>query len=168
MKNVSKKWAYLGVFTALSLICFLIENLLPPLFIPGARIGLGNAFIMLALILYSFPEAAILLLAKCLLSAIFGGAMALLYSAAAGAASLIISFALIKYCSKIISVTAIAAVSAVAHNLTQLFVFALVIGSWDVFIYAPYLALAGVVAGVATGLIVFLIIKYFPFERRTD
>ena len=166
MKSAAKKWAYLGVFTALSLICFLIENLLPPLFIPGARIGVGNVFIMLAVVLYSLPEAALLLIAKCLLSALFGGVISLFYSAAAGAVSLVITFVLVRAFSGKISVTAIAAVSAVVHNLTQLCVFALVTRAKETFIYAPYLALAGVAAGTVTGLIAFIILKYFPFETK--
>ena len=164
MRRVAKKWAYLGVFTALSLICFLIENLLPPLFIPGARIGVGNVFVMLALALYSLPEAFMLLAAKCVLSAIFGGVTAIIYSAAAGAISLVLSYALIRFFSDKISLTAIAVLSAVVHNLVQLAVFSLATGAKEVFIYAPYLALAGAAAGVVTGLAAFFIIKYYPFD----
>ncbi len=165
MTKLSRKVAYLGVFTALSLICFLIENLLPPLFIPGARLGLGNIFIILALVLYSLPEAFILLAAKCILAAIFGGPIAILYSAAAGVVSLILTFLLIRFLSERVSVVAIAALSAVVHNMTQLTVYALITKAKEVFLYAPYLAISGLAAGIVTGLVAFLILKYFPFDK---
>lgn len=163
-----KRLAHLGVFTALSLIAFIVENLLPPLFIPGAKLGLGNVFIMLCLALYSLPEAAMLLAAKCVLSAIFGGAISLLYSAVAGVSSLMITWLLIRFLSERLSMTAIASVSAITHNLVQLGVFALVTSAKEVFFYAPYLAIAGTAAGVLTGMIAFLILKYFPFEKNGD
>ena len=162
----AKKIAVLGVLAALSMIAFTIENLLPPLFIPGAKLGLGNIFIMLALAWYSLPEAAILLAAKCLLAALLSGAISILYSAAAGAVSLVSTWLLIRFASKRVSIISIATVSAVTHNLVQLSVFALVTRAKEVFVYSPYLAVAGVAAGTVTGLIAFLILKYFPFEKR--
>ena len=167
MKYSPKRLAYIGVFAALSVIAFIVENLLPPLFIPGARIGLGNVFIILCLVLYSLPEAALLFAAKCLLSALFGGAISLLYSASAGAVSLVVTYLLIRFLHERLSVTAIASVSAVTHNLVQLGVFALATSAKEVFFYAPHLAIAGIVAGTITGLAAFLILKYFPFERKT-
>ena len=166
MKYSPKRLAHRGVFAALSLIAFLVENLLPPLFIPGARLGLGNVFIILCLALYSLPEAAMLLAAKCVLSAIFGGAISLLYSAVAGVASLVITWLLIRFLSELISITAIASVSAIVHNLVQLGVFAIVTQAKEVFFYAPYLVIAGAAAGILTGLTAYFILKYFPFERK--
>ena len=165
MRYSPKRLATVGVFAALSAITFLIENLLPPLFIPGAKIGLSNVFIMLCLALYSLPEAALLLAAKCLLSALFLGAISLLYSAAAGVTSLLTTYLLIRFLSKRVSLVATASLSAIIHNLVQLGVFALVTGAREVFFYAPHLALAGVVSGVVTGLAAFFILKYFPFDR---
>ena len=41
-KNAAKKIVVLAIFTALSLITFVIENQFPPLLLPGARMGLAN------------------------------------------------------------------------------------------------------------------------------
>ena len=38
----SKTIATLSVLVAMSLITFILENLLPPLFLPGAKLGLSN------------------------------------------------------------------------------------------------------------------------------
>lgn len=168
MRYSPKRLATIGVFAALSAITFIVENLLPPLFIPGAKIGLSNVFIMLCLALYSLPEAALLLAAKCLISALFGGAISLLYSAAAGLASLAATYLMIRFLSKRVSLVATATVSAITHNLVQLGVFALATGAEEVFFYAPHLALAGILSGAATGLTAFFILKFFPFDRISD
>ena len=56
-KNAAKKIVVLAIFTALSLITFVIENQFPPLLLPGARMGLANIFSFAALIMYSPWEA---------------------------------------------------------------------------------------------------------------
>ena len=159
----SRKLPIIALLTALSLIAFLIESLLPPLFIPGAKLGLGNIFLMLCLIWFSLPEALIMFAAKCILAAVFGGFGQLMYSVPAGLISLLISFLLIGFLSEKVSVVAVAALSAVVHNLLQLTVFGLVTRS-NVTFYLPILAAAGVVAGVITGIATFLIIKFVPLN----
>ena len=52
-KNSAKKIVVLAIFTALSLITFVIESQFPPLLLPGARMGLANIFSFAALIMYS-------------------------------------------------------------------------------------------------------------------
>ena len=53
-KLTAKTITTTAVFAALSLIAFMIESLFPPLFVPGAKMGLGNIFSMLALIYCSY------------------------------------------------------------------------------------------------------------------
>ena len=158
-----KKTAMIALLTGLSLIAFTIESLLPSLPVPGAKLGLANIFIMLCLIWYSMPEALIALIAKFILSAVFGGFSTLTYSVPAGLISLFISFLLIQFLSGKVSIVAVAALSAIVHNLIQLTVFGLITRS-NVTFYLPLLAAAGVVAGVATGIATFLIIKYVPLD----
>lgn len=155
-----KKVALLGLLTALSVISFLIENLFPPILIPGAKLGLGNIFVMLCLIYLGLPSGIILVVSKCLISAIFGGFSALLYSLPAGLFSLFLGYILLKF-SKKISIVAISAVLGTAHNLVQNVVFCFVVNSVKVLLYAPYLAFLGVICGVFTGLVTYLLLNKF-------
>lgn len=158
-----KKIAVLGVLTAVSLIAFLIENLFPPLFIPGAKLGLANVFSFIALILYSPIEAFLIVSVRTLLSALFAGNVsALLYSFTGGIAAMAVSSVLIYLVHPKISITSASVAAAVAHNLTQNAVFVLVSSSSLAFGYAPYLALIGVVSGAFIGAAVTLIIKKLP------
>ena len=161
-RSLSQKAAYVALLTALSLIAFLIESLMPPLFIPGAKLGLGNVFLTLCLIWFSLPEALIMLAAKCISAAVFGGAIQVLYSLPAGLCSLLLTCILIRFFKEKLSIVAVSALAAVVHNLVQLGVFAFFAGA-AAFCYAPYLTAAGAVSGVLSGTATFFIMKYYKF-----
>lgn len=165
----AKKIAVLGVLTALSLIAFLIENLFPPLFIPGAKLGLANAFSFIALIIYSPIEAFIIVGVRTVLSAIFAGNIsAVLYSFTGGIVAMGVCSLLIYLVCPKISVVSASVAAAVAHNLTQNAVFVLISGTSLAFSYAPYLALIGIASGTFIGAVVTLIIKKIPDNAFTS
>ncbi|MDE7087659.1 MAG: Gx transporter family protein, partial [Clostridia bacterium] len=148
----AKKLAVLGVLTALSLITFLIENLFPPIFIPGAKLGLANAFSFIALIVYSPIEAFAVVVVRTVLGAVFAGNFsAVLYSFTGGVVSMAISSVLVYCVHPKISLICVSVVAAVFHNLTQNAVFVLLSSTPLAFSYAPYLALLGVVSGAFIG-----------------
>lgn len=168
-KNAAKKIATLAIFTALSLIAFIIENQFPPLFIPGAKMGLANVFSFAALIMYSPAEAFIIVAVRTCLGAVFAGNVsALIYSFTGGIVSLAVSSALTYTVYPRISVTAISVLAAVAHNVTQNVMFVIVSGTALTFGYMPYLVLIGVLSGALVGGAVLLTFKKVPlsvFER---
>ena len=165
----AKKLAVLGVLTALSLITFLIENLFPPLFIPGAKLGLANAFSFIALIMFSPLEAFIVVGVRTVLGAIFAGNFAaVMYSFTGGVVSMAVS-SLLMYCvHPKISVICVSVIAAAFHNFTQNAVFVLLSSTPLAFSYAPYLILLGVLSGAFIGAAVTLIVKRVPtsaFEK---
>lgn len=173
MKNkpyvTAKKVATLSVFTALSLIMFIIENQFPPMFIPGARMGLANIFSFAALIIYSPAEAFVVVAVRTALGAIFAGNVsALLYSFTGGVVSMAVSTLLMYTAYPKISVMAVSIVAAVSHNVTQNLVFVLISGTALTFGYMPYLILLGILSGGIVGAIIMLIFKKVPktvFEK---
>lgn len=161
--NAAKKLAALGVLTALSLITFLIENLFPPLIIPGAKLGLANTFSFLALIMFSPWEAFAVVCVRTLLGAIFAGNIsAVMYSFTGGMVSMAVS-SLLMYCvHPKISVICVSVIAAALHNFTQNLVFVAVSGTPLALYYAPYLILLGVLSGAFIGTVVTLVIKRVP------
>lgn len=161
--GTAKKIAVLSLLTGFSLIMFIIENLLPPLFIPGAKLGLANIFSFAALILYSPVEAFLVLTARTVLGAVFAGNLsALLYSFTGGAVSMAVSSVLIYTLYPKISVMAVSVAAAVLHNITQNIIFVLLTGSALLFGYMPYLALIGIFSGGVVGGITLVIFKGIP------
>ncbi|WP_039969368.1 Gx transporter family protein [Selenomonas artemidis] len=146
--------ARIAILTALSLILFLLEGLLPlPLPVPGAKLGLAAVVTLVAL--YMLPrtcDAFLVLLLRILLAAAFGGGIApMLYSLAGGAASFA-AMALLKARTSF-SVVGISAVGGFLHNMGQLGVAAAVMQTDALLIYAPVLGIAGILTGLAVGLL---------------
>lgn len=168
-KYAAKKIAVLALLTALSLIVFILESLLPPLVIPGAKPGLANVFSFIALILYSPAEAFVVVAVRTLLGAVYAGNVsALLYSFTGGVISMAISSALMYAVYPKISVMSVSVAAAVAHNVTQNVVFVFLSGSALMFGYMPYLMLLGIVSGAIVGGVTMLVFKGVPknvFQR---
>ncbi|MDE6075767.1 MAG: Gx transporter family protein [Clostridia bacterium] len=159
----AKKLAVLGVLTALSLITFLIENLFPPLIIPGAKLGLANAFSFIALVMFSPLEAFIIVGVRTILGAVFAGNIsAVLYSFTGGVVSMAVSSVLMYCVHPKISLICVSVVAAAFHNFTQNAVFVLLSSTPLAFYYAPYLILLGVLSGAFIGAAVTLIVKRVP------
>lgn len=159
----ARRIATLSVLTAMGLIMFMIESLFPPLFLPGAKMGLSNIFSLLALFILGPAEAIILVVVRTVLGSIFMGNMStLLYSFTAGLVSVVISSLLVTFVYPRVSVIAISVVAAVMHNLAQNLVFCLVSDTPEMFGYMPYLALLGVVAGLIVGFAVWFILRTVP------
>ncbi len=168
-KNSAKKIAVLAIFTALSLIMFIIENQFPPLFVPGAKMGLANIFSFAALIMYSPIEAFVIIAVRTGLGAVFAGNVsALLYSFTGGVVAMTVSSLLMYTVYPRISVISVSVLSAVSHNITQNIVFVIISGTALTFGYMPYLVLIGVLSGAIVGGIIMLLFKKVPqsvFER---
>ena len=172
MKNgqsAAKKIATLSIFTALSLIAFIIENQFPPLFFPGAKMGLANIFSFAALILYSPWEAFVIVAIRTGLGAVFAGNVsAVLYSFTGGVVSMAVSSVLMYTVYPRISLMSVSIAAATVHNVTQNTVFVILSGTALTFGYMPYLILLGILSGAVVGGVIMLIFKKVPqsvFER---
>ncbi|MCM1289519.1 MAG: Gx transporter family protein [Corallococcus sp.] len=159
----ARRLAYLSVLTAMGLIMFMVESLFPPLFLPGAKMGLSNIFSMLALFTLGPVDALILVIIRTTLGSVFmGNISTLLYSMSAGVVSVVVSAFLVQFVYPHVSIVAISVVSAVMHNLTQNVVFCLVSNTPQMFSYMPWLGLLGIVAGLIVGFAVWLILRGVP------
>ncbi|MGN1066964.1 MAG: Gx transporter family protein [Candidatus Fimimonas sp.] len=155
----------LAVLCAMGLIMFMVESLFPPLFLPGAKMGLSNIFSMLAVFLLGPVDALTLVVVRTLLGSMFTGNMStLMYSMTAGVVSVLVSSLLVETVYPKVSIVAVSVVSAVMHNVTQNVVFCLVSNTPEMFSYMPWLALLGVVAGIIVGFAVWFILKTVPLK----
>ena len=128
----TRKLVVLALLTALALIIFVLESMIPPLVpIPGIKLGLAN--IITLFVLARFGGALCLIL------------MILLHKLSGG---------------KLLWFTSV--IGAVAHNTGQLIAASVIMGTKYVFAYAPFLLVSGVVTGLFTGLCAYLMLKYIP------
>ena len=162
---VAKKIAVLALFTALSLIVFIIENQFPPLWVPGARMGLANIFSLTALVFFDLPSAFAVMAVRTILGSIFtGNISALLYSFSGGTVSLLLSAALFKFVHPKISLLSVSIAAAVCHNIIQNLVFSGLSGTVLTLSYMPYLILLGILSGAIVGGATMLLIQKIPLS----
>lgn len=159
---MAKRVATDGLFIALSLVVSYIEVMLPiPLGIPGVKIGLANAVIMVLLFFTTWQRAlGISVLRIILVGFLFGNPMTIVYSLAGGILSLFVMVLLKKI--KGFSAVGISVGGGVAHNIGQLTVAVLLMENAKIYYYAPVLLVTGTIAGVAIGVLTGVLVKKLP------
>ena len=143
-----------GVLGALALALSYLEALLPlslviPL--PGIKLGLANIVTVYAMFTFGPGDTLMMLAGRIFLGAVFSGQMmTLIYSAAGGFLSWCVLLLLRKMLDRR-QIWLCSPVAGVFHNLGQLLAAAAVMKTWTVLAYLPYLVLAGIIAGLFTG-----------------
>ena len=154
----------LAIYVAIAAILGWVESMLPPLFAfaPGVKLGLGNLVVLLALVSMGAWQAAVVLVAKCLFGALYGGNFfGLLYSLSGGLAGLGASMLVYYTAGRRVSIVAISTLSAVVNNAVQTLIASIVAGA-DFVLLFPLTAGASIVAGAGVGLAVWLIVRLVP------
>ena len=149
----TKRLTTMAILTALALALSWVERMIPlelviPL--PGVKLGLANTVTLFALYRLNLPSALLILIAGCLLTALFSGNMtALAFSLAGGLISMGV-MALARR-SRHLSVYGVSVLGAAGHNSGQILIAMLLMHSAYIWGYLPYLLLIGTVCGTATG-----------------
>ena len=143
--------ARLALLTAIALTIFLVEAQLPAAPIPGVKLGLANIVTVYAVFALGPRDALMILCARVFLGAVFSGQMmTLLYSGAGGLLSWLALCLLCRLLDRK-QMWLASPVAGMCHNVGQLLAAAGVMRTWAVLAYLPYLVIAGVVAGLFTG-----------------
>ena len=144
--------ARLALLTAIALTIFLVEAQLPAAPIPGVKLGLANIVTVYAVFALGPRDALMVLCARVFLGAVFSGQMmTLLYSGAGGLLSWLALCLLCRLLDRK-QMWLASPVAGMCHNVGQLLAAAGVMRTWAVLAYLPYLVIAGVVAGLFTGM----------------
>ena len=166
-KQPLMKIAYLGLFLALALIFSYVETLIPVFVsVPGIKLGLANGMILIIMYYYGWKEAAVINLARVLLSALlFSGFYALMYSAAGAILSLAVMSVFYKK-DKVFPSVGIGILGGVAHNLAQIAVAYFVTKTAGLMFYIPILIVSGMVTGGLTGLLAKLVLQRLKSAQK--
>lgn len=152
-KTKLKKLTFLAVVTAVSLVMFLIEALIPsPVPLPGVKLGLSNIVTTCLLFLLGWREALAVLLLRVFLGSLLTGQLgALVYSLSGGLLSL---FCLILLRRALMphSLWIAGVIGGAMHNVGQILAAILLTQTPSVIVYLPLLLCCGMLAGLFTGL----------------
>ena len=163
-----RKTAELGFFLAVALILSYVESLIPITFgIPGIKLGLSNLIVVLLLFgqRYGAKEALLVNGMRIVLSGfMFSNLYAILYALAGAFFSYVAM--LIGKRLRCFSVIGVSVLGGVFHNIGQAVVAMIVVETFAVSYYIPFLIVAGTITGAFLGLIVMEIIPYLDRYRQ--
>lgn len=165
----TKRLILCALLATIALALSYVESLAPlPLPIPGARLGLGNALVLLALLTLGKKEALAVMAVKTSLSALlFGTPISFLYALSGGALSLGAMVALHNRAQ--VSPIGQSIAGAVAHNLGQVLVAIALTATPQLILYFTPLALLGALTGALSGLLaMWCERKITPTRRRVS
>lgn len=158
-----RRIAALATLVACSLIAFVAESLCPVGAIPGARLGLGNVFVLIAILVLGNAEGVFLVVAKTLLGALIAGNPgAAAYGLAGGLCSVAFCVVMLNSDKCRCSLVGISVCSAVINNIAQNATFCAAMQSPVMFAWLPYLVLTGCVGGATVGATATLALKRLP------
>ncbi|MCI9348010.1 MAG: Gx transporter family protein [Oscillibacter sp.] len=130
-----------------------LENFFPlsaAIPLPGVKLGLANIVTLFALYALGPGQALLILLARCLLGAMFAGnANALLFSLLGGLGALVVMALLSR--SRRLSVYGVSTGGAAAHNCGQILAAMLTLGGTGPLYYLPVLLGVSLFTGGLTG-----------------
>lgn len=166
-KNAAQKIAILGLCTALAMVFSYIEVLIPPIItaIPGIKIGLPNIVIIFLLYRLGFKEAVIVSLVRVFaVSLLFGNIDTFAYSMA-GAVLSLLGMTLLKHLNWL-SVVGVSVMGGVLHNVGQIIMAMILLGTAEIGYYLIILAITGTISGVLIGIGGAIVIKRIPLPKQ--
>lgn len=161
--NRTSKMVYISLLVAQALVLFLFERMIPvPFITPGAKLGLANIIIVIALYtLDNYKETFLVIFLRLLLSTMFGGTLSSFFFSLAGSIFSFIIMVIIKELFKDkVSIIGVSAAGGVFHNIGQLLVAVFIVKNIGVMLYLPVLSIAGIVTGIFVGLTSNLAVKH--------
>ncbi|MCF2615882.1 Gx transporter family protein [Oscillibacter valericigenes] len=155
MKLTTKQLTLCAVLTAMALALSYLENFFPlslAIPIPGVKLGLANIVTVFALYVLGPGQAMLILLARCLLGAVFAGNMnALIFSLLGGVSAMLVMIGLSRW--RRLSVYGVSVGGAAAHNCGQVAAAVLTLGNTAPLYYLPILLGVSLFTGALTGLV---------------
>lgn len=148
-KRPARRVTRLALLTAIALTVFIIEFYIPnPVPLPGFHLGLANIVTVYAVFALGAGDALLILLARVLLGSMFSGRL-IVYSMAGALTCWCLMLLLRRLGSR--QIWLCSTLCGAAHNAAQLLCALLLLRTPQAAVYLPALVLAGLVAGLFTG-----------------
>jgi heptaprenyl diphosphate synthase len=152
-----RKWTVLALLISLGIVLYIVELLfLPPLPVPGAKLGLANLITLLIIVFYSWKECLLNVVIRTVVGSLLTGTFltqAFFFSFAGGITSALVMLLFFYSWYGRISLVGISVVGATVHNLTQLILAIILLKTWAFLFYLPFLLLVAIPTGLFNGLL---------------
>ena len=166
MQKQAQRVALCGMLLALMLVLGFVESQIPvAVGIPGIKLGLSNGVLIFAVYMLGVPASYLLMAMKVLLSGmLFGNPSAMMYAFAGGLLSLTVMCLLSRM--KGLSPIVVSMVGGLSHNVGQVALAMIVLGTPKLMYYMAILMVVGLITGSATGVAANGIIRRFQKEKK--
>lgn len=156
----TRKLTTMALLLGIALILFVVEAQIPALVpIPGVKLGLSNIITVYAVYALGSRDGALILLGRVFLGAIFSGQFSTIFYSAAGGAAAILVTILLKTVLHHNQLWVAGCLGAIAHSIGQMAMAIALTGTPSLLIYLPIMIACSVVTGLFTGLCAQLILK---------
>ena len=150
-----KKLIFLSLLVSIGLVLSIVENMIPvPMPIPGVKLGLVNVVFLIALVLFGFKEAIIVVIIRGVtMSIATGNVSGLIYSLPSSIVSTIVMAIIYKNFSRYFSLIGVSLFGAIAFNTVQVGIASLIMQNIKIFSYLPIMSLTSIFTGCFIGLV---------------
>ncbi|MBQ8208986.1 MAG: Gx transporter family protein [Clostridia bacterium] len=157
-KSVAERTAIDGILAAVALVLSFLENMLPDVAFlpPGAKLGLANVAVMLAVLAVGIGDGFILVLIKSGFVFLTRGASSFFMSISGGLFSFAVLALIViiaKKSDKAFSYIFVSVCCALMHNIGQTVAVSIYMGTNLINAYLPVLLVFGILSGIITGVI---------------
>ena len=154
----TQKIIHLAILATLASIFSIVDRyvsgLIFPL-IPGAKIGIANLVVLIALMNFDFKESLAVVVLKSLIGGLlFFGLISFIIGGSASLVSFLVMYFVKKLLKDKVSMVGVSMCGGATHCLTQLFVIMLMYGMGEVvFVYGLYLLIISILSSIVLGLL---------------
>lgn len=161
--NRTQKMIYISLLSAQAVILGLVERSIPfPFaFAPGAKLGVANLIIIVAIYTLPLKDSFKVVWMRLLMTTLLGGTLSTFLYSTAGALLSYFGMLIVKFVGgKKVSIIGISAAGGILHNLGQLIVASTIAQTWTVLLYLPVLSSMGILSGIAIGIAANFLIEH--------
>ena len=149
---MARKISVISMFSAFAVLAAYVETFIPSIGVPGARLGLANIAVVLALYLLDAESAIIINVVRIVIVGLLFGSLISISFALAGA---FVSLTVMIIMKKVFgfSIITVSIFGGFFHNIGQVIVAMILVNNYSVLYYLPVLLIVGIVTGLIIGIL---------------
>lgn len=149
---MARKISVISLFSAFAILLSYVETFIPSIGVPGAKLGLANIAVVLALYLLNAESAIIVDVVRIVIvGLLFGNLFSITFALAGAFVSLTVMIIIKKVFGFSIITTSI--FGGFFHNVGQIIVAMILVDNYSIVYYMPILMIVGIITGLVIGLL---------------
>ena len=150
---MARKISVIAMFSAFGILAAYVETFIPTIGVPGAKLGLANIAVVLALYILDAESAIIVNVVRIVIVGLLFGSLISISFALAGAFVSLTVMIVLKKCFNF-SIITVSIFGGFFHNVGQIIVAYLLVDNYNILYYLPVLLIVGIVTGLIIGILV--------------